>query len=273
MILVVDDEAMFLSVLEVTLGGRYVLLKARSAREALELLESQPVDLVISDVMMPGMDGYALCQRIKSTVDYSLIPVLLLTAKNTLEAKVAGLELGADAYIEKPFSEEHLLAQIASLLYNRQKLAEYFAASTGIGSAGVGSTGIGSAGVGSTGIGSAAQDQPKTENKFLRQLEQMIRDNMHDSDLDVERLAEMMMMSRISLYRKVKEASALSPAELITIARLRRAVELLGEGDYRIYEISDMVGFSSAGSFTRNFLRQFGVTPSDYFKGRHRDER
>jgi DNA-binding response OmpR family regulator len=263
MILVVDDEAMFLSVLEVTLGGRYVLLKARSAREALELLESQPVDLVISDVMMPGMDGYALCQRIKSTVDYSLIPVLLLTAKNTLEAKVAGLELGADAYIEKPFSEEHLLAQIASLLYNRQKLAEYFAASTG----------IGSAGVGSTGIGSAAQDQPKTENKFLRQLEQMIRDNIHDSDLDVERLAEMMMMSRISLYRKVKEASALSPAELITIARLRRAVELLGEGDYRIYEISDMVGFSSAGSFTRNFLRQFGVTPSDYFKGRHRDER
>lgn len=248
LILVVDDEEMFLSVLEVTLSGRYAMVKARSAKEALELLESQPVHLVISDIMMPGMDGYALCSRIKSTIDYSLIPVLLLTAKNTLDAKVAGLELGADAYIEKPFSEDHLLAQIGSLLYNRKKLAEYFA--------------------GAPIVGGAVRDMPKAENKFLQQLEQMIRSTMHDSDLDVEKLAEMMMMSRISLYRKVKESSDLSPAELITIARLRRAVELMADGEYRIYEIADMVGFSSPGSFTRNFLRQFGMTPTDYFKGR-----
>jgi two-component system cell cycle response regulator len=248
LILVVDDEEVFLSVLEVTLGSRYSLLMARSAKEALTLLDKHAVHLVISDVMMPGMDGFELCKRIKSNVDYALIPVLLLTAKNTVDAKITGLEIGADAYIEKPFSDEHLQAQIASLLYNRKKVAEYFNSSLDVLAARVG--------------------QPGEEARFLKHLEQLIREHIGDVELDVNRLAELMNMSRGSLYRKLKEASDLSPAELITMARLKKSIELMAEGEYRIYEIADLVGFSSAGSLTRNFLRQFNVTPSEYARSR-----
>lgn len=250
LILVVDDEEMILSVLEVTLGNRYSILKARSAKEALALLERHVVHLVICDVMMPVMDGFAFCREIKSNPDYSLIPVILLTARNTMESKVAGLELGADAYIEKPFLEDLLLAQIANLLYNRNKVAEYFARQSPV----------------EEGIG----EEPKEEERFMKQLDRTIRENMQDPSLDVRKLAAMMNMSRISLYRKVRTYSHLSPAELITIARLKKAADLMSEGEYRIYEIADLVGFSSPGSLTRNFLRQFNMTPTAYFRAQHR---
>jgi two-component system cell cycle response regulator len=250
LILAVDDEEMILSVLEVTLGNRYSILKARSAKEALDLLEQHVVHLVICDVMMPVMDGFALCREIKSNVDYALIPVILLTAKNTMEAKVTGLELGADAYIEKPFLEDFLLAQIANLLDNRNKVAEYFARKSPVAEANV--------------------DEPSEEERFMKQLDRTIQENMQNPLLDVRKLAEMMTMSRISLYRKVRAYSQLSPAELITIARLKKAADLMAGGAYRIYEIADLVGFSSPGSLTRNFLRQFNMTPTAYFRAQHR---
>ncbi len=250
LILVVDDEEMILSVLEVTLGNRYSILKAQSAKEALTLLEQHVVHLVICDVMMPVMDGFAFCREIKSNPDYALIPVILLTARNTMEAKVTGLELGADAYIEKPFLEDLLLAQIANLLYNRNKVAEYFTRQPP--------------------AEEAIGEEPKEEERFMKQLDRTIRENMQDPSLDVRKLAAMMTMSRISLYRKVRASSHLSPAELITIARLKKAADLMSEGEYRIYEIADLVGFSSPGSLTRNFLRQFNMTPTAYFRAQHR---
>jgi two-component system cell cycle response regulator len=250
LILIVDDEEMILSVLEVTLGNRYSILKARSAKEALDLLEQHAVHLVICDVMMPVMDGFALCRHIKSNIDYSLIPVIMLTARNTMEAKVTGLELGADAYVEKPFLEDFLLAQIANLLYNRNKVAEYFTRRPS--------------------AEEGTMDESKEEVRFMKQLDRTIRENMQDPSLDVRKLAEKMTMSRISLYRKVKAYSHLSPAEMITIARLKKAADLMSEGVYRIYEIADLVGFSSPGSLTRNFLRQFNMTPTAYFRAQHR---
>jgi two-component system cell cycle response regulator len=250
LILAVDDEEMILSVLEVTLSNRYSILKARSAKEALDLLEQHVVHLVICDVMMPVMDGFALCREIKSNVDYALIPVILLTAKNTMEARITGLEFGADAYIEKPFLEDFLLAQIANLLDNRNKVAEYFARQSP--------------------AAEATADEPKEEERFMRQLDLTIQENMQNPSLDVRKLAEMMTVSRISLYRKVKAYSHLSPAELITVARLKRAADLMAGGAYRIYEIADLVGFSSPGSLTRNFLRQFNMTPTAYFRAQHR---
>jgi len=244
LILLVDDEEEILEFLERTLNSRYSILKAANGKEALTVLSAEAVQLVVSDVMMPEMDGFGLCRIIKSTVDYSHIPVVLLTARNTIQAKVEGLELGADAYIEKPFSKEHLLAQIASLLYNRNMVREFFASSPLVH------------------IKSMAHT--KSDERFLEGLHETICKHMEDVDLDVEKLAKIMMMSRITLYRKIKALSDLTPIELINITRLKRAAELLAAGEHRIYEISDMVGFSSQSNFARNFLRQFSMTPTEY---------
>ena len=247
-ILLVDDDEEILDFLERILNNCYTILKATSGEEALKTLEIQSVQLVISDLMMPEMDGFQLCKLIKSTLDHSHIPVILLTAKNTIQAKVEGLELGADAYIEKPFSKEHLRAQISSLLKNRTMVREFFANSPLAHTMTMANT--------------------KSDEKFLTGLHNTIMKNIDDPDLDVEKLAKIMMMSRITLYRKIKAVSNLSPIELINISRLKRAAELLAAGEHRIYEVSDMVGFSSQSNFARNFQKQFNMTPTEYMHSR-----
>src|SRR5690606_7555449 len=125
-ILVVDDHVEILDFVVDDVSEHYEVLQAENGKQALEVLAAHPVQLVVSGVMMPEMDGYELCQRIKSDLAHSHIPIILLTAKNTLKSKIEGLEQGADAYIEKPFSPEHLQAQIGSLLANRNKIRAYF---------------------------------------------------------------------------------------------------------------------------------------------------
>ena len=243
-ILLVDDDEEILDFLERILSIKYSSLKATNGQEALQILATEAVQLVISDVMMPEMDGFELCKKIKSDVEHSHIPVILLTAKNTIQSKIEGLEIGADAYIEKPFSKEHLLAQIASLLSNRNMVREFFASSPLVH------------------IKSMAHS--KADERFLETLNETICKNMEDTDLDVEKLAKIMNMSRITLYRKIKAISNLTPVELINITRLKKAAELLAEGDNKIYEISYMAGFSSQSNFSRNFLKQFKMTPTEY---------
>ncbi|ASZ13437.1 response regulator [Chitinophaga pendula] len=243
-ILLVDDEEEILEFLERILRSKYTLLKAADGKQALQVLATAAVQLVICDVMMPEMDGFELCRLIKSDFEHSHVPVILLTAKNTLQAKIAGLELGADAYIEKPFSKEHLQAQIASLLTNRNMIREYFSSSPLVH------------------IKSMAHT--KADERFLETLHETISQHMEDVDLNVEQLARLMNMSRVTLYRKIKAVSDLSPLELINLIRLKRAAVLLAEGEHRIYEISNIIGFSSQSNFSRNFQRQFHMTPRDY---------
>jgi len=183
-ILLVDDEEEILEFLERILRNKYSILKAENGKEALNILTVEPVQLIISDVMMPEMDGFELCRMIKSNFEFSHIPVILLTAKNTIQSKVEGLELGADAYIEKPFSKEHLQAQIASLLSNRSMIREYFASSPLVH------------------IKSMAHS--KADERFLETLNDTIDKNIEDADLDVEKLARILNMSRITLYRKIR---------------------------------------------------------------------
>ncbi|MFT4023541.1 MAG: response regulator [Flavihumibacter sp.] len=253
-ILLIDDEEEILDFLQRILKTKYQVFRAANGPEALQLLQEEAIQLVVSDVMMPGMDGFELCRKIKSDIEHSHVPVILLTAKNTLQAKIEGLELGADAYIEKPFSKEHLMAQIASLLSNRNMIREYFAASPLIH------------------IKSIAHS--KADERFLEQLNDEICRHIEDLDLDVEKLARIMNMSRITLYRKIKAVSDLTPLELINITRLKKAATLLAEGDHKIYEIANMMGFSSQSNFARNFQKQFNMTPTDYMhtkqsEGRH----
>ena len=248
-ILLVDDEEEILEFLDRILRNKYTIFKAVYGAEALSILDNEAVQLVISDVMMSPVDGFELCRMIKANFEYSHIPVILLTAKITIQSKVEGLELGADAYIEKPFSKEHLLAQITSLITNRNMLREYFANSPLVH------------------IKSMAHS--KADERFLEKLNDTIYKRIDALDLDVEKLARILNMSRITLYRKIKAISNLTPIELINLTRLKKAAELLADGDHKIYEVTDMVGFSSQSNFTRNFHKQFNMTPTDYMHAKH----
>ena len=244
LILLADDNEEILEFLEHELNEKYTVIKALNGQEALELLKEHAVQLLISDVVMPVMDGFELCRAVKTDIEHSHIPVILLTAKNTLQSKIEGLEMGADAYIEKPFSPEYLQVQIANLLTNRNKIKEYFASSPLVH------------------IKSIAYS--KADELFLEHMNDCILENLEDPDLDVEKLARLMNMSKPTLYRKIKSLSDLSPNDLINVTRLKRAAELLAEGKYKIYEVAGMVGYASQTNFGRNFLKQFGLTPSDY---------
>lgn len=243
-VLLVDDEEDILIFLQRIFKNKYKPFTATDGIIALEVLKEETIDLVISDVMMPGMDGFQLCEIIKSEFETAHIPVILLTAKNSIQSKVQGLELGADAYIEKPFSKEHLMAQICSLLTNRNKIRSYFASSP------------------LAHIKTIAHN--RQDEKFLVSLNESIHNNMNDRELDVEKLARIMNMSRITLYRKIKAVCDLTPIELINLTRLKKAAQLLAADDYRIFEVADMIGYSSQSNFARNFHKQFNMTPTEY---------
>lgn len=243
-ILLVEDSEELLDFVAKELKEEYFVLKASNGEAALELLNEDNVQLVISDVMMPGIDGFTLCKKIKTNLETSHIPVILLTSKSAMSAKMEGLESGADAYIEKPFSIKHLKVHIANLIENRKNIMEHYASSP------------------LAHIRSIANT--KTDETFIKKLDEVIYQNMSDSDLNVETLAEIMNMSRSTLYRKIKDISNLSPNELINIARLKKSAELLKTGKYRIFEVAEIVGYNSATSFGRNFQKQFEMTPSDY---------
>ena len=251
-ILLVDDEVDILEYVEDVLNEKYHVLTASNGREALDILSKEIIQLVISDVMMPEMDGYELCEKIKSNLEFSHIPVILLTAKSGLQATIQGLEMGADAYVEKPFHSDFLQVQVASLLKNRDKIKAYFASSPLIH------------------IKSMAHS--KGDELFLEKLQNLINERLDDADLDVDYLADRMNMSRPTLYRKIKSISNLSANELINVTRLKKAAELLSEGMLRIYEISEKVGFSSHKHFGRTFSKQFGMSPKEYVQSLQRND-
>lgn len=244
LILLIDDDEDILDSLEWILKNKYRILKTESGRGALQLFDNEDVHLIICNVMMPEMDGFEFCKIVKSNFEYSHIPIILLSAKTTIQSKVKGLELRADAYIEKPFSKEHLLAQIGSLLANRNLVKERFA--------------------GSPLVHIKSITYSNADQRFLETLNEIISERIEDTEINVKKLASMMNMSRVTLYRKIKSISKLSPLELINIIRLRKAAELLAEGDYKVYEISAIVGYSSQSNFARNFHKQFSMSPTEY---------
>lgn len=243
-VLVVEDNKDLLDFITAGLAASYTILKAENGEEALKIIHNENIQLVISDVSMPVMDGITMCKEIKTNLETSHIPVILLTAKNSLKSQIDGLEVGADAYIAKPFSMDYLKVQANNLIENRKQIMNYYASSP------------------LSHIKSIAHN--KTDEKFLKKLDDEILKNITDPDLSVESLAEIMNMSRSTLYRKIKDISNLSPNELINIVRLKRAAELLLNENYKMYEIAEMVGYKSQTSFGRNFQKHFSMTPSDY---------
>jgi signal transduction histidine kinase/DNA-binding response OmpR family regulator/streptogramin lyase len=244
LLLLVEDDLEMRDFLEKCLQIQYNTIVASNGEEALGILKNQNVDLVVSDIMMPKMDGFELTGHIKSDIEFSHIPVILLTAKVNVQSKVQGFEVGADAYVEKPFSVEVLLAQIASLHQNRKKFREAFLKYPFAGMNNI--------------------DLNKSDSEFLQKLDEIIQDNIANSDFNIEDLADRFCMSKASFYRKIKGVLDVTPNEYLKIARLKKAAQLLKEGNYRITEICYMVGFNSPSYFAKCFQQQFGVLPKDF---------
>lgn len=245
-ILVIEDNLEMKNYIGGELNEYYNIVTAKHGKDALEQLKEFGIQLIVSDVMMPVMDGFSFLKSVKTNLEYSHIPIILLTAKNTIQSKLEGLELGADAYIEKPFTMDILLAQIANLLANRENIRNSYSQSPV--------------------VHLKSMAYTKADENFLERLNDIILDNINDIELDVDHIAKQMNLSRATLYRKINALSNLTPNELISIARLKKAAELIQKGELKIYEISEAVGFNSQSYFSRAFTKQFGMSPSEYGK-------
>ena len=244
-ILVTEDNLDMLAFIVRQLSQEFNILTATNGQEALQVLDKNLVKLIISDVMMPIMDGFELCKRIKSDLNYSHIPIILLTAKTNIQSKIEGMELGADAYIEKPFSVEYLQAYVSNLILNREKLLASFSQSPFTITSTVAST--------------------KADKIFMEKLDEVIQENYNNPDFSMDDMAECLNMSRSSFYRKIKGILNMSPNEFLRLERLKKAAQLLQSGaTNRVSEICYMVGFASPAYFAKCFQKQFGVLPSEY---------
>ncbi|MCH5719689.1 response regulator transcription factor [Niabella hibiscisoli] len=250
-ILIIDDNEDILEFLSQVLGDSYNLHLAANGEIAQNILDNETVHLIVSDIMMPGIDGFELCRLIKSKVEYCHIPIILLTAKNTHKAHIEGLEVGADAYIQKPFSPELLQVQISNLLKNRLKIKEHFASSPF--------------------EDVRVMAHSKTDEVFLKKLDDYIKTNIKNPNIDIDDLAEHVFMSRTTFYRKIKSLSSLSPKELIDITRLKTAASLIAQNEFSLFNISKMVGYSSQSLFSRNFQKYFKVSPIEYLNSLPRE--
>jgi len=222
------------------LGDTYDVLTAQNERIALYILETQSIHLIISNMDLGHTDGSKLCAQLKTSVHYAHVPVILLIGDSS--SRIKGLESGADACIERPLSREYLKAQVKNLLTNRARIKDYFAHS----------------------LYAHMSSSSKEKEKFLHKLNDFISDNLQNVDLDVDTLAKLMNMSRPTFYRKLKSVSDLTPNELISVARLNRAAELISTTGHKVCEIAKMVGFNSQSNFGKAFLKRFHATPTEY---------
>ena len=243
-LLVEDNDDMRLYVGSMLTESDYRVLEAKDGQEALARAREAWPDLIVSDIMMPKMDGLELCSILKTDESTSHIPVILLTAKRSEEAQVLGLKTGADDYISKPFSNAVLLARISNLLESRRALQKRFKRDTILDPKKITVT--------------------STDERFLRKTMDVLEENMGDYEFDVDAFAGTMPMSRSSLYRKIKALTGQSPSVFIRTIRLKRAAALLESGQLNVSEVAYRVGFLEISYFSTCFKNQFGCTASQY---------
>ena len=245
-ILVVDDDTEIINYMRLLFSHDYRLITCLDADTALEEMRAEEPNIVLSDVMMPGKDGYELCQEIKQDIQLSHIPVILVTAKITAENQVEGLTVGADAYVTKPFEPAILSALIQSQLKNRERVRKLLTNATT---------------TEEEGVENVLSEQDK---HFMEELYKLMEEELSNSELDVTHITKMLYISRTKLYYKIKGLTGETPSNFFRTYKLNRASELLKSGKYTIAEIADKTGFSTQSHFSVVFKKQFGVTPSDY---------
>ncbi len=252
-ILVVDDDTEIINYMRLLFAKDYRLITCLDAESALDEMRAEEPNLVLSDVAMPGKDGYELCQEIKQDIQLSHIPVILVTAKVTAENQVEGLNVGADAYVTKPFEPAVLSALIQSQLKNRERVRKLLTSNTNSQL--------------ST-LNSQLEDALSSQDKhFMEELYKLMEEELSNSELDVTRITKLLLISRTKLYYKIKGLTGETPSNFFRTYKLNRAAELLKSGQYTVSEISDKCGFSTQSHFSVVFKKQFGVTPSEFQRG------
>jgi YesN/AraC family two-component response regulator len=218
--------------------------EAENGLEALEMIRKNKPDLIISDIMMPLMDGLELCNRVKELPATCQIPFILLSAKDSIEHKTEGYEVGADAYIAKPFQTAHLLVRIRKLLEYRKRMEELFKSNAT--------------------LNLETSDIPDADKIFIDSLVRIIEENLDDVELTAARLEKELSISRMQLYRKLKTITNMTPGEFIKNIRLRHAAHLLVATSLTVSEIFYRTGFNSQSYFYREFKKRYELAPNDY---------
>lgn len=242
-ILAVDDDPEVVRYLTALFSPGYRVVPAFSATEAYEQVLKQGPDLVLSDVAMPGKSGFDLCMELKSNLQLCHIPVILVTAMGTVQNQVQGLDLGADAYVTKPFDPTYLKALVKSQLENRRRIQKQVNAAT---------------------ESSEVETLTSRDRAFLDQLYGAMEKELSNEDLDMSRLTSLLKMSRTKFYYKIKGLTGKTPSEFFMQYKLNRAAKLLKEGTWNVSEIAIRTGFKSLPHFSKAFKKQFGVSPSKY---------
>lgn len=243
-ILVVEDEPEMREFIKSVLEGSYNVVTAENGIEALKVIVRNEISMIVSDVMMPELDGITLCRTLKKDVRYSHIPFIMLTAKTDLESRVEGMNAGADSYVEKPFSSEYLISVIANQFKSRKMLSESFVKNP----------------LGKLNFGNLSAN----DIDFLVRLQQVVDGVMIDPELKVGDIADMMNMGRRDLYRKMDSLLGMTPKTFLRIERLKKAARLLKEESIQVKEVCYMVGFNTPSYFIRCFVQQFGETPLSF---------
>lgn len=245
-ILLVDDNSDFLDFLSACLSTSYNVLKATNGKDALEILKTENVDIVVSDIMMPDMNGLELCSTIKNDILTSHIPVILLTARASEEYQLEGLNNGADDYITKPFNMEILKLRISKLIERSLKKHELFDEQLKIEPSHIAITPL--------------------DRQFVDKAIQIVEDNINNADFSVEELAEKLNISRGYLYKKIVKITGKNALEFIRLIRMKRAQQFLTESQLQIAEIAYKLGYNSPKVFTKHFKEKFGMTPSEFIR-------
>ena len=245
-ILLIEDDTDILNYLEAEFESKYNILKANNGDEGWSLILKYLPVLVISDITMPGMDGIKLCKLVKTTLETSHIPVILLTARTSVENEIEGLETGADVYIHKPFHTSILRLNVERIIESRETMKHKF----------------------SPEMSFVAKEMTVTsaDEKFLQRAMDYVKENMADADLNVEKMCADMGINRVQLYRKLKALTNQVPTEFIRIIRLKQAAYLLEQKKMNVSEVAFHVGFNSHQYFSNSFQKYFKVSPSEYAK-------
>jgi YesN/AraC family two-component response regulator len=252
-VLIVDDDREIGNYISSELGHYYKFSICSNGREGLKELLTNPYDLVISDVMMPEMDGFTMLRMIKTNLNISHLPVIMLTSKADVGNRLEGLERGADAFLAKPFNMEELHMNIENLIHSRLHLKGKF-----------------------SGAQQQAEllEQPEVKGNdelLMERIMKVVNKNLSNSDFNVDMLTQEVGISRAQLHRKMKELTGISTSEFIRNIRLEQAARLLKEQKVNITQVAYAVGFSNLAHFSTVFRKYYGMTPSDY-AARHADD-